>query len=431
MAQVLVLVLSLVLLACPLHTDGENRHITASECAASMWLDPMPFRGLQAGEVLRWPSLALHGSNGLLVGNTVRHFTSDTIPLPAMAIISLSGTRIPNPPGTFVFLQPKGFFDRSGLYHLFWAEPDSGPPVTGQDWVYSPRKAASLWTAIFDSRHWTWTAPLLLHEGQHLRWSQHGSANITYSDAGFHIALFDNHITKTDLVYLRQDGSTWRKVFYPLHHAAVYPGVAVTGDGASIFVTYIAPDSTQRRDSNSVYLLRSFDRGEIWLPPLRVQRSGEYRAFEAIPLLTSDDSTLHLLWAQDVSGDLTPDRVRHVSTTDAGESWSPHSDLYSSGSVYKLQAVMDGRGTIHVTYQDWTSDLIAGNEVTLVDLWHACWTNAWTEPFRPFPELTLAETAFTTSYDNRSCLISFVRLKSEPQLSPYSGVLSSPGSRCL
>lgn len=402
-------------------------------CAYSRWSAPRPLPGVPAGAVIRSPYQATGAETGYVVGNNVPLF--DSLPAPSRPLIALTdrGEDIGRPPGDFVFAEPRAFVDGRGTLHVVWAEP-AERPVLRVDWPGMIFDYASLWHATYTPRR-GWTAPEQVHAGTRISW-YHGMGDMVLArDGALHGITADDAVR--GLYHLTFSQGTWRPRRIPgIERRPAYASVAVSRDGR-VYVPFVAAagsvpsvrsdaaDQGVRSDANSVFLVRSLDGGRTWLSPQLISRSGSRQASQ-IRVLVAPDGTVHLVWAQNLSGGLTPEVVRHAASRDGGETWSAPDDVDIPDRLGYLQAVLDPCGAVHMTHEALTY-----REETDTDesrIWYARWNGGWTALEQPFGDLNSTEGTLTTTRDGSPRLVwSVVHLGETVYQNTFSAVASHLG----
>ena len=62
---------------------------------------------------------------------------------------------------------------------------------------------------------------------------------------------------------------------------------------------------------------------------------------------------MQLVWMQDQTGDLVPEVIRRVESSDGGRTWQSPNDLRLPPGTRALNAVADACGSLHVIYKNW------------------------------------------------------------------------------
>jgi hypothetical protein len=366
----------------PSHTDGGS-------CAYAGWSTPRPLAGVPPGSVIRSPSLALGQGAGYVVGNDIRLF--DTLPVPPRPLIAITdlGEDIGKPAGDFYFAAPRAFVDGDGTLHVVWAEPGDWRPVLRQDWGDFASHYGSLWHATYRPRR-GWTVPERVYAGSQIRWS-HGTGDMTLDHAGVLHGLVTDEATQ-ELIYLTLGGPGRQTRPVPAVQGPVYSSIAV-GEHGETYVAFINADRSVQSDANSVFLVRSPDGGRTWLPPQLISRSGERQA-TAVQVLVAGDAGVHLVWAQNLSGGLSPEVVRHVVSRDGGETWSAPDDADIPNGLGTLMAAVDRCGCVHIIHESVDYSEEEGTEHGILS--YASWDGRWSPVERPFAALNSTEAALAT-----------------------------------
>jgi hypothetical protein len=390
-----------------------------SACTYAGWSAPQPLAGVPSGSIIRNASLALGGEHGYVVGNDIYLF--DTLPSPPRPLIAVTtdGRDIGKPAGDFQFASPRAFVD-GGTLHVLWAEPGEGArPLLREDWIRLIFDYASLWHAAY-TRERGWTEPARVYAGSGISW-HHGMADMVADPAaGLHGVVGDE--TRGALVYLGFSHGAWQS--RPVPGIVRRPSyLAIAASGGRVYVAYVAADRSAPRDANSVFLVRSADGGRTWLPPRLISRSGANQATQ-IRAFAAPDGTVHLVWAQNLSGGLEPQVVRHVVSGDGGETWSPPDDVDFPDGLGTLKAAVDRCGGVHVIHEA-RADAGESEESRL---WYARWAGGWSAPEQPFGDLNSIEADLETGSDGSPRLVwSVVHLAENVHESTFVPVISRLG----
>lgn len=390
-------------------------------CTYSQWAAPQPLAGVPSGAVIRSPSLGTGAETGYVVGNDIALF--DSLPTPPHPLIAMTdaGQDIGRPAGDFVFASPRASVDAGGTLHVVWAEPRERP-VQREDWLRFIFDYASLWHAAYTPGR-GWTPPARVYAGSRVSW-YHGTGGLaTAPGGGLHGVTGDD--SAQALIHLSFDGGAWHSRRIPgIERRPAYASLAV-GEGGRIYVAFVAADRDVPSDANSVFLVRSADGGRTWLPPQRISRSGSRQATQ-IRALAAPGGTVHLVWAQNISGGLAPEVVRHTASRDGGETWSPHEDADIPDGLGMLEAVVDRCGAVHVIHEALEYREEAGSEQGR--LWYARWNGGWTAPAQPFGDLDSTEAALAIARDGSLRLLwTVVRPAENVRQTAFSTVVSHLG----
>ena len=364
-------------------------------CIYSEWSAPIQV-AIPFGSFVRWPSIAVSATEAYVVGNDIPWLDESLFrPRPLLAL-SLPERILGPPGGNFTFAFPKAVVDSRDVLHVIWSEPDSIAPRTGSDWVELSGTQGSIWYASFSNN--VWTKPSQLYRGVDLQWSDvQADVKIDNVDR-LHVAVVDDRVTSSVLLYMTREGTAWRQTRIPVH-GAVYSSIAVGSEG-EVYIAYIGPDTTMLPDANSVFVTRSFDAGNTWSSPQLISRSGERQAFE-VKVISTPDGVIHLVWAQNLSGGIQAAVIRHIfliSPNERYQLWSFPHDLDVEDGFFGLQAISDACGSIHVLYSTWTvHDSSSDPDDYVNELWYMYKDSAWSIPTRLFPHLNSLQPAIGSS----------------------------------
>jgi hypothetical protein len=314
---------------------------SAQDCQYGDWSVP---QAVGQRVVARDPSVVRLDKRLYFVGSNTARF--DSLP-PAdslLTLVDVNGAPLPPPPGHHVFMLPRLAKLTESTLLMIWGEPDSIPADRRLP-TWTP--VAKLWAAAWSRRGWS-EAHLLLSDAA-IAWTAEAvTGPITSNDGDVLLAV----PRRKGLQYLQYHEGEWRSVLIPLALSAVYASVSIDPASKDVLIAYIAAAPNSTRDANSVLLTRSHDGGASWSAPTLVSRSGNTPAFE-VNLLRGPHGMLQLAWMQDQTGDMVPEVIRRVESTDGGHTWQSPSDLRLPPGSRALSATMDACGSLHVIYQDW------------------------------------------------------------------------------
>lgn len=370
-------------------------------CAYAGWSAPQPLTGFPAGSIARSSSLAVRAGRGYLVGNDILLY--DSLPSPSAPLIAVTrdGKDIGRPAGNFLFMSPRALLGADGTLHMLWTEPGSWRPTVRADWTGTLMNTGSLWHATYMPKQ-GWDPAGRVYAASQV-WFDVGTGDITLDPAGGLQALLGDDSTRA-LMHLTRNGNTWRAGPIPGIGLPVYSSIAVDSAGR-VYVAYVAPDRSVQRDANSVFFVQSPDGGRTWLPPRLISRSGNAQATR-IHALATPGGTVHLVWAQNVSGGIVPEVIRHVVSRDAGGTWSAAEDIDVPDGLGSTQAALDLCGAVHVTHEAVVEDETGQEERGRI--WYARWDGAWSALEQPFGELNSTEAALAADPDGTLHLVWFV-----------------------
>lgn len=326
-ARTLAAACSGVLLACGslLSSDPENSS-PSKQCSSQMASPRVLSPG--SSRVARFPSVAIRGDKEFLVGNNFPKLGGLQRISDLLTAWTLDGSNIGAPSGDFSFLYPKAGVDETGRLQLLWVEPN---PRLERDEEFSflGTSPGSIWTASYE--HGAWSDPVILHTGS-VVW---GSSSTNDGIAARGRTLAVSSAWMFEIIYVRFDGIRWQTRRIPNPNAPGVTSVALA-DGVD-YVAYLGA-TNPTPDRNSVLLVRSFDSGTTWSPPILVSKSGLNAAFELRARVTSR-GILHLIWIQTLQdGGRT---LRHASSSDSGATWDTPVDLALPELAVNLRVVTD------------------------------------------------------------------------------------------
>ena len=331
-----------VCLSCALCVAARSVH--AQRCEYGTWTPLAAMPAGRDGTVARFPSVADVGDRVYVVGDNLPWFTQPPRTEARLAAWELEGASIGAPAGGRLFAFPQiAPLNDSGLMML-WGEPDSA----SEDIDPLTQRISQVWWARYDTTAGWSSASRLIRETETVWADGQRTSPVRGSDGALHHAVPTPH----GLRYLHWDGGAWTATTVPRIRSASYASLALANGGRAIVIAYVSAVEHATADVNSVFVVRSADRGVSWSLPLLVSRSGETPALE-VQLLADPGGVLHLVWVQDTTGDFAPEILRHVSSRDDGRTWSRPDDTYPPEGFRKLHTAMDSCGALHAIYMHW------------------------------------------------------------------------------
>jgi hypothetical protein len=393
-------------------------------CSTGSWSEPVMLKGFPQGVLPREPVLAVSERNTFVVGQQ-RTFP-DSGPLPPNPLVTLgpSGS-LGVPPGRSTFYWPRAVVDAAGTLHVVWAEPQSPDSARRTHW---DPDLTSLWYASFSRGGWS-VPEKVYSSSRRLRWAADAENLVVDSGGRLHATMLEwPH--DSGVIHLEREHGRWSVNSVPATSRAFYSNLAAGRDG-NLYLAYIAPDTTVRRDAGSVFFARSVDAGKTWGTAVQVSHSGRMQA-TSVRTLVSPTGVLHLVWGQNLSGGVTAEVIRHVASPDGGRTWSEPSDLPTEPSFRSdLRATFDACGVIHIVYHDFRPDGSPdAREPGGSELRYARWDGSWHGPDSPFPSLNPIGSDLARSPDGRVHLFLLARPASDHSLGlNFLPMIFTAGSR--
>ena len=391
-----------ILYACsPARNETMNPQSSALACVRQAWSSPVAaVRSASAKpNWVRTPDIAVT-RNIISLAAMALPSPTDLYADSALLVWDSRWGALAPPEGGLVFAYPRVFLLRGDqestepVLHLLWAEPDS--VGTGNAYPANTRLTKVFWSVLDGNQHWS--TPQMLLDGRHIRWSPNGSMLVRGRD-GISIEGVISAIPRQSgtpyAMYLRYDGRTWSETSVPGTEGAVYTSF-VRGNDSSRYIAFIAAARSVGTDANSVFVSASHDGAETWQSPSLVSLSGTREATE-VSTLVARNGTVHLVWAQNVSGGGIPQAIRHVESIDGGKTWSAPLDFAPGHAFTALRTTIDLCDNLHVVYMH-----LAQSGPPHLD--HVRFRDGWQTAAHLFPSLTSLEPVFKTADDGRLLL---------------------------
>ncbi len=405
-----------VLLAALTVTQGCSRTpkgvSAVSGICRDSWSEPQTIQGASPRDVARFASVSAVGKELVVVGNNIPFFLPEPAPQDLFFGYA-SGTPLGGPSGDLLLAYPI-IAHVSGKLVLVWGEADT------RDTLLLPAWPPPITRLLFSIRDLSgqWTEPSQLITATQLRWSPDRLNSLSVSPAGaMHVAVPAELAGGVEVIaVLRFDGSAWQQSILVPPTSAAYASVTESRDGR-VLLAFVGADSIGT-DVNSVFVATSSDGAKSFGPPRIVSRSGNAPAHGISALAAQEQGRFHLLWAQDTSADGAPDVLRHVSSSDAGSTWSPVDDVAPPVGFRPPVTTIDGAGTIHAVYEDWSGGGADGH------LDYVCWSGGWSDITHLHPSLTAMSPALHASADGTLYLVFLARPRNAAGLSPFTTMVS-------
>jgi hypothetical protein len=93
-----------------------------------------------------------------------------------------------------------------------------------------------------------------------------------------------------------------------------------TGPEGQLLVTYGSADTTETQDRNTIFFAASEDGGATWNEGVVVGNEDRSRAQN--PRIVAENGQIHVVWEDDINGNVRPDVLAAAHSADGGETWS-------------------------------------------------------------------------------------------------------------
>lgn len=363
----------------------------------------------------RFPSMASAGYLKILVGTDLQMRSLAIPPGPTLSAWAMPGGRLLSPPpGEFSFKFPRVFSDGKH-FHLLWGEPLYGRPEDVAGWMTG--RIGSLWTASLDSAG-AWSSPVRVYEGQ-VQWSASVPDREIVDPRGrVHLVTALPLDNDPGLLHLVFDGRDWvSQIVHTSTGPVAYASVAWSTTGPVIGL--IASRNGAGFDHNSVFVFRSQDSGQSWLPPRVIRASGSEPAF-GVKVRTGPHG-IHLVWS--VARDGGDGALQHTFSPDGGLTWSPTVDV-TRGLVWpSFDYQVDECGVAHLVSAGLAADRRTGA------FGYFEWAGRWKETRASlFPDLDVADPVLDRSSNNEITL-AFIGRSAKDTSASFSAMISSLNGR--
>lgn len=372
------------------------------ESAQIKWIGVQNIVGVPSGRTIRAPFLSANSDAVFVSANTFPVRPTTTIgPRPAL-LLRIPGGPLPLPPAQMLIGFPKGVVDQHGTYHLFWGESDE-PPAERR---YRIPTINSLWYASW--HHGAWSVPELLLKGSVLRWTPDQGMPVLDDSGRPHVILTGSlDGLKNATIYIRREAGRWkvRDLKPPATYATIVP---IHGD--SLIAAFIAADAQANGGTNTIFTELSTDGGLSWSSPRLVERFGT--RLSTSPVLSLSGRTIHLMWAQSLSGGQKPEIIRHRVSNNSGATWTATDDARLLRDQELSLSVASSRcGVTLAMVESITSD----NGVNRILVDEMRWSGTRVTTRRPFSEgWLMANPRVIASQDRFILIASLIARRGEP-----------------
>lgn len=327
-----------------------------------------PIRAGSSGSVLLGPPSAALGRSGFYIVGSVLSQTPKGAGVPSALLIGPGGTPLALPAGA----------ERGQVLRIAVADPDSvyllwGVSNETADTTQRPRSSSpnEIWLSTRTSGK-GWATPRRLFSALRIGWDDAQVPEMVRDRQGtFHLAFAaEREWANATLVHVTMRRGSAHVATMGLRGGAGYLNVVPTPNG--LLVAFVAPDLTEARNANSVFVIDADGTG--FHPPARLVMSspGEEQAV-ALRAAATLDGGIHLVWIEQRGVGADP-LLRHTESRDAGKQWSPWTDA-DYGGVAHMTAIPDGRDGVSVFYTK--SDRSGPSHSEMM-----CWNGGWSQPVR-------------------------------------------------
>ena len=383
-------------------------------CGVPIWSAPALLFGGEVSNsaIARFPSVGVSEAEVLVVGSNLRSFSEPIERSGLLSTLLFGGNQIGSPAGNWFFMYPRALPNDDGSFTLVWAEPSSKIERIGA-YEWGQLTPQSLWVADYTVPS-GWTLPQRIYDGPVL-WTDRPGEKIVRTRDGVAHLIFAVLEVQSSLKHASRRNGMWSVASIPETPRAVYASSVAYGD--TLIVGYIgAVGGGSGQDRNSVFVLRSTDRGETWKHPELIRRS---RALGAFDLAMAGDQLgkVHLLWSQETAGGNRS--IVHVVSRNSGNDWEQPKHVTNEVSFnIAPAAAVDRCGRLHVVYREIQD---AGKTGRIV---HALWDEEWSSPTMLFADLLTSGPLITALADGRLLILFLGRPNDSLSSTHFSSLFS-------
>jgi hypothetical protein len=361
-------------------------------CGTEAWtaLSPVEWGGAEVW----FASIADYKGREYVVGDSVLVPANGHTPIRPLVALDVGGRRpLTAPDRGMAFAYPLATAGKDGL-EMVWGE---GPAIDPRRPGVWPPAITELWRAVY-TPNIGWSPAQQIFRAPNINWTKWGIDRLPAAagrPAFFAAPISDPSAGGILLVRAASRDSVSTSV---IHRPRGGGGVAYTAIARNsvgdLLMGFIAADvTTVGHDENSVFVTRSTDGGITWTSQALVSRSGTHQASQVRAV--TDGPTFHLVWLQALSGEQAPEVIRHISSTDGGETWSKPDDVPLPKGVELLRVAADRCG-VHAVVESYGNYTGLGASLFYA---HASRDSLWSPMSEPFPGQLISGPDLVTGND--------------------------------
>lgn len=205
----------------------------------------------------------------------------------------------------------------------------------------------SLWSAVWDSKGWS--APRLIAAQPMLLWRPGAPSTFTTGTPNRFIAVGAETRTGQGVLVLQLSDTTWRVADIPTGTPPLL--VSLAEQHNRILLLYVAADTAFNGDRNTIFAVRSSDKGQSWSRPVRVWHSPTDVVMN-LSIDVSQNGILHLAWSTHTGNEtFGAQYLNYSSSKDLGTTWSTPERWNANMTFMNLTVASDRGGDLVAIYQ--------------------------------------------------------------------------------
>jgi hypothetical protein len=244
--------------------------------------------------------------------------------------------------------------DASGVFHLFWVEPNKDSVKIYKKHSISFRNPAPPMIKLYNSNYkdGNWSKPEEIFEAKDILFQDRSQSDLLAYNGKLYLVFYARIANKGNvLVFLMREHNGWHvKEMNKPAFWGVYVQMIHLPDSRKMLLALIAPNRNNPENRNSVFIARSNNDGKTWTKPKLIVPSGRKQAFDP-QLLVLKKGVIHLLFDMATTAGGS-EEIWHLISTDGGTTWKMEARIKTHEEMLGgLQAVIDDYGDIHILFR--------------------------------------------------------------------------------